>query len=113
VAPSQHLADRGLRIEGSFRSFRTRVLGQRLTKDYKSCLGIILDGVKKDEIALAEAAVFAWVNKRFGSLEEMQAWYVDEAPPWFSGKTARDLVQAGRAQDIIDYIGAIDAGAYA
>jgi hypothetical protein len=41
------------------------------------------------------------------------AWYRSEPLPGFSGQTAMQLVRAGRAADVLDYIDAVDAGVYA
>lgn len=56
------------------------------------------------------------INKtepRFGSALMAYAWYRSEPLPGFSGQTAMQLVRAGRAQDVLDYIDAVDAGVHA
>jgi hypothetical protein len=56
------------------------------------------------------------VNKvapRFGSALVAYAWYRSEPLPGFSGQTAMQLVRAGRADDVLDYVDAVDAGLYA
>lgn len=56
------------------------------------------------------------VNKaepRFGSALMAYAWYRSEPLPGFSGQTAMQLVRAGRADDVLDYIDAVDAGVFA
>ena len=52
------------------------------------------------------------IKQRFAMLEEARAWYESAALPGFSGQTARQLVEAGRGQDVIDYIEAVDAGVF-
>ena len=41
------------------------------------------------------------------------AWYRSEPLPGFSGQTAMQLVRSGRADDVLDYIDAVDAGVFA
>ena len=55
------------------------------------------------------------INKtepRFGSALMAYAWYRSEPLPGFSGQTAMQLVLNGRADEVLDYIDAIDAGVY-
>ncbi len=56
------------------------------------------------------------VNKmepRFGSALMAYAWYRSEPLPGFSGMTAMLLVREGRADEVLDYIDAVDAGVHA
>jgi hypothetical protein len=53
------------------------------------------------------------VEPRFGSALIAYAWYRSEVLPGFSGLTAMQLVRSGRAEDVLDYIDAIDAGVHA
>jgi len=53
------------------------------------------------------------VEPRFGSALLAYAWYRSEPLAGFSGHTAMQLVKAGRASDVLDYIDAIDAGVHA
>ena len=41
------------------------------------------------------------------------AWYRSEPLPGFSGQTAMQLVRAGRSEDVLDYVDAVDAGVHA
>lgn len=52
------------------------------------------------------------VEQRFGSSLMAYAWYRSEPLPGFSGQTAMQLVRSGRADDVLDYIDAVDAGVY-
>ena len=52
------------------------------------------------------------IEPRFGSDLMAYAWYRSEPLPGFSGQTAMQLVRAGRAADVLDYIDAVDAGVY-
>lgn len=40
------------------------------------------------------------------------SWYCTKAVPGFGGLTTFDLVESGRADDLIQYIEAVDAGIY-
>jgi uncharacterized protein (DUF2384 family) len=53
------------------------------------------------------------VQPRFGSALMAYAWLRSEPLPGFDGFTAMQLVQDGRAQQVLDYIDAVDAGIYA
>lgn len=53
------------------------------------------------------------VEPRFGSALLAYAWYRSEPLPGFSGQTAMQLVRDGRADDVLDYIDAVDAGMHA
>jgi hypothetical protein len=53
------------------------------------------------------------VEPRFGSALMAYAWYRSEPLPGFSGMTAMQLVREGRADEVLDYIDAVDAGVHA
>ena len=53
------------------------------------------------------------VEPRFGSALMAYAWYRSEPLPGFSGLTAMQLVRDGRADEVLDYIDAVDAGVHA
>ena len=56
------------------------------------------------------------INKaepRFGSALMAYAWYRSQPLSGFSGQTAMQLVKGGRADDVLDYIDAVDAGVHA
>tara|TARA_R110002012_G_scaffold208038_1_gene378043 strand:+ start:1472 stop:1738 length:267 start_codon:yes stop_codon:yes gene_type:complete len=57
--------------------------------------------------------VLAKIEPRVGSEALAHAWYKSKPLPGFDGKTAMQLVEAGKAQQVIDYIDGIDAGVYA
>lgn len=52
------------------------------------------------------------VEPRFGSALMGYAWYRSEPLPGFSGQTAMQLVRSGRADEVLDYIDAVDAGVH-
>jgi hypothetical protein len=53
------------------------------------------------------------VETRFGSMLMAYAWYRSEPLPGFSGRTAMQLVLSGQADDVLEYIDAVDAGVHA
>jgi len=53
------------------------------------------------------------VEPRFGSALMAYAWYRSEPLPGFAGQSAMQLVRDGRAEDVLDFIDAVDAGVYA
>lgn len=53
------------------------------------------------------------VEPRFGSALIAYAWFRSEPLAGFSGQTAMQLVRDGRAEDVLDYIDAVDAGIHA
>ncbi len=53
------------------------------------------------------------VEPRFGSPLMAYAWYRSEPLSGFSGATAMTLVKDGRADEVLEYIDAVDAGVYA
>lgn len=59
------------------------------------------------------AEVINRVEPRFGSAPMAYAWYRYEPLVGFSGQTAMQLVRSGRANDVLDYIDAVDAGVHA
>ncbi|CAN7603383.1 MbcA/ParS/Xre antitoxin family protein [Phenylobacterium sp. LjRoot164] len=59
------------------------------------------------------AEVLNKVEPRFGSDLIAYAWYRSEPLPGFSGQTAMQLVRNGRADEVLDYIDAVDAGVHA
>ena len=53
------------------------------------------------------------VEPRFGSALMAYAWLRSEPLPGFSGQTAMQLVRDGRADEVLEFIDAVDAGVYA
>lgn len=53
------------------------------------------------------------VQPRFGSDLIAYAWYRSEPLAGFDGRTAMQLVREGKAQQVLDYIDAVDAGVFA
>jgi hypothetical protein len=74
------------------------------------------DRVRSDRTQRRLREMVEIVNKvepRFGSALVAYAWYRSEPLPGFSGQTAMQLVRDDRADDVLDYIDAVDAGVYA
>ena len=53
------------------------------------------------------------VEPRFGSELMAYAWYRSEPLAGFDGQTAMQLVQQGQAQQVLEYLDALDAGVFA
>ena len=53
------------------------------------------------------------VEPRFGSPLLAYAWYRSEPLAGFDGQTAMQLVHADRADDVLTYVDAVDAGVFA
>ena len=53
------------------------------------------------------------VEPRFGSELMAYAWFRSEPLPGFDGRTAMQLVQEGKAGQVLEYIDAVDAGVFA
>lgn len=53
------------------------------------------------------------VEPRFGSALIAYAWYRSKPLSGLSGQTAMQLVRGVRADDVLDYIDAVDAGVHA
>ncbi|RLQ87499.1 MbcA/ParS/Xre antitoxin family protein [Notoacmeibacter ruber] len=74
------------------------------------------DRVRSDKTQRRLREMVEIVNKvepRFGSALMAYAWYRSEPLPGFSGQTAMQLVRDGRAEEVMDFIDAVDAGVYA
>ena len=74
------------------------------------------DRVRSDKTQRRLREMVEIVNKvepRFGSALMAYAWYRSEPLSGFSGQTAMQQVRDGRAEDVLDYIDAIDAGVHA
>ncbi|MER8584786.1 MbcA/ParS/Xre antitoxin family protein [Mesorhizobium sp. M1338] len=74
------------------------------------------DRVRSDKTQRRLREMVEIVNKvepRLGSALMAYAWYRSEPLPGFSGQTAMQLVRSGRADDVLDYIDAVDAGIHA
>jgi len=50
------------------------------------------------------------IEPRFGSAKRARHWFEKEPLPGFSGQTAEQLVQAGRTEEVRDFLAAVDAG---
>lgn len=74
------------------------------------------DRIRSDKTQRRLREMIEIINKvepRFGSALMAYAWYRSEPLPGFSGQTAMRLVREGRADDVLDYIDAVDAGVHA
>ena len=74
------------------------------------------DGLRSDATQRRLSEMVEIVNRlewRFGSAPAAFAWYGSQPLPGFSGQTAMQLVRSGRADDLIDYMDAVDVGVHA
>jgi hypothetical protein len=74
------------------------------------------DRVRSDKTQRRLREMIEIINKvepHFGSALMAYAWYRSEPLAGFSGQTAMQLVRGGRADDVLDYIDAVDAGVHA
>ncbi|EKS26812.1 MULTISPECIES: antitoxin Xre/MbcA/ParS toxin-binding domain-containing protein [Nitrobacteraceae] len=74
------------------------------------------DRVRSDKTQRRLREMIEVINKvesRFGTALMAYAWYRSEPLSGFSGQTAMQLVRCGRADDVLDYIDAVDAGVHA
>jgi len=74
------------------------------------------DRVRSDRTQRRLREMIEIINKvepRFGSALMAYAWYRSEPLSGFSGPTAMHLVRNGRAEEVLDYIDAVDAGVHA
>src|SRR5690606_38154119 len=74
------------------------------------------DRVRSDKTQRRLREMVEIVNKaesRFGSTLLAYAWYRSEPLSRFSGQTAMQLVRNGRADEVLVYIDAVDAGIFA
>lgn len=63
-------------------------------------------------MSLVETEIINKGEPRFGSAMLADAWYRSQPLPGFSGRTAMQLVQEGRAAEVLEYLDALDAGAH-
>ena len=62
---------------------------------------------------LREMEIINKVEPRFGTKKLARDWYESEPLPGFAGATAMKLVRSGRADEVLDYIEAVDSGLHA
>lgn len=62
---------------------------------------------------LREMEIINKVEPRFGTEKLARDWYESEPLPGFAGATAMQLVCAGRADEVLDYLDAVDRGLHA
>ncbi|MEE4539761.1 MAG: antitoxin Xre/MbcA/ParS toxin-binding domain-containing protein [Erythrobacter sp.] len=107
---------------GNFAPGRIAAILRTTSDELARSLGLGKDAIqRKDRIASDRTQrrirqmveVINKVEPRFGSALLAYAWYRSEPLPGFSGRTAMDLVQDNRADDVLTYIDAVDAGIHA
>lgn len=113
----QHYAD-----NGAFVPQKIAVLLRTTSDELARSLGLGKDAIqRKDRIASDRTQrrirqmveVLNKVEPRFGSALVAYAWFRSEPLSGFAGQTAMQLVQGNRADDVLAYIDAVDAGIHA
>lgn len=91
------------------------------SEDIARSTGLGKDAIQRKDRILSDktqrrlremAEIVNKVEPRFGSALMAYAWYRSEVLPGFSGFTAMQLVRDGRADEVLDYIDAVDAGIF-
>jgi hypothetical protein len=65
-----------------------------------------------DDVDRLTNELISKVRPRFESVEAAAAWFMSNPLPGFSGLTAAQLIQAGRAEEVLTYVEAVDAGVH-
>jgi hypothetical protein len=60
----------------------------------------------------SERFILEKLEQRFKSSASARQWYEAAPLPGFSGATSQQLVLAGRASEVLDYIEAVDNGVF-
>lgn len=58
------------------------------------------------------SAILRLIKPRFRSMAEARLWFEQQQIPGFNGRTARQLVEEGRAREVREFILAVDSGVY-
>ena len=91
-------------------------------EDVARSAGLGRDAIaRKDRLASAKTQtrlremveILNRLSPRFGGDLVAYAWYRSQPLPGFAGKTCAGLVAEGRAQMVMDYLDAVDAGGFA
>lgn len=107
---------------GQFAPKKIAGLLRTTSEELARSLGLGKDAVqRKDRIASDRTQrrlrhmveIINKVEPRFGSALLVYAWYRSEPLPGFDGRTAMQLVHDGRADDVLAYVDAVDAGVHA
>ena len=61
----------------------------------------------------SETEIVQMLEPRFGSKASAYDWYKSVQLPGFGRATANDLMRAGRAQEMVEYLDAVDRGLHA
>ena len=107
---------------GLFAPRRIAAAFHTTSEDVARTLGLGKDAIQRRDRIRSEKTqrrlremveVINKVEPRFGSALMAYAWYRSEPLAGFAGQTAMQLVKIGRANDVLDYIDAVDAGVHA
>ncbi len=107
---------------GQFDPRKIVALLQTSSGELARTLGLAKDALGREDLMSSDhtqhciaqmAEVLGKIEARFGSTLVAYAWYRSEPIPGFSGQSAMELVQSGRARDVLAYIEAVSAGIHA
>lgn len=71
-------------------------------------------GARKVDAALSPIVrILALATEMTGEEGRAAIWFKHQPIPGFAGKTAQDLVRAGQAQAVMDYLDGVRSGVYA
>lgn len=108
--------------KGVFQPSKIAALLQTTSQDIARSVGLGRDAVQRRDRLRSDrtqtrlremSEILNRTTPRFGSALMAYAWYRSEPLPGFSGLTAMQLVQAGRAGEVLEYLDAVDAGVFA
>ncbi len=107
---------------GQFSPKKIATLLRTTSDELAQSLGLSEDAIQRKDCIASEHSqrrmrqmveVLNKLEPRFGSALIAYAWYRSEPLAGFSGQTAMHLVHEDRANDVLTYIDAIDAGIHA
>lgn len=107
---------------GRFAPKKIAALLRTTSDELARSLGLGKDAIQREDRIASDRSqrrmrqmveVLNKVEPRFGSPLLAYAWYRSEPLLGLSGQTAMQLVQANRADDVLTYIDAVDAGIHA
>ena len=67
---------------------------------------------RNSELRTDRGDVIEMIVPRFATPAAAYAWYCFEPLSGFGGRTAMQLVQEGEAQQVLDYLDAVEAGVF-
>lgn len=100
---------RGAELNPQVNCYTPFLLSKRTQFSFHPKRGSAITSSMKDTTSDA-AAILAAVEPRFATVERARHWYEKDPLPGFSGQTAKQLVEAGRSAEVLEFVAAVDAG---